>query len=91
MAKRHYFPKLAPSTIPRRIEISSPEVDMKVVHKAYVLIALLGISGASMGTPDQDQVVAVTVEPKEAYIENRGSERRLNFDLLLRKPRLRFC
>jgi len=54
-----------------------------VICKACVLFVLLTVSGTSVGTPDQDQVVAVTVEPKEAYIENRGSERRVNFDLLL--------
>jgi hypothetical protein len=36
-----------------------------------------------VGAPGQDQVVTITVEPKEAYIESRDSERRLNFDLLL--------
>jgi hypothetical protein len=56
---------------------------MRVICKACALFVLLTVSGASVGTPDQDQVVAVTVEPNEAYIESRGSEQRLNFDLLL--------
>lgn len=32
---------------------------------------------------NNDEPVVISIEPKEAYIETRGSERRLNFDLLL--------
>jgi Peptidase family M23 len=43
-------------------------------------ILLLVISGLAVS---QDRTVTASIEPKEAYIETRGAERRLNFDLLL--------
>ena len=56
---------------------------MRVICKACALFVLLTISGTSVGAPGQDEVVTISIEPKEAYIETRGSEQRLNFDLLL--------
>ena len=52
--------------------------------KSCILSILLAISGTTATKSNQGQPVTVTVEPKQAYIETRGTERRLNFDLLLR-------
>jgi hypothetical protein len=48
-----------------------------------LLLVVLTISGTLVSGGNNDEPVTISVEPKEAYIEIRGSERRLNFDLLL--------
>lgn len=57
---------------------------MSPTGKRSILSILLAISGTTATKSDRDRSVTVTVEPKQAYIEIRGAERRLNFDLLLR-------
>jgi hypothetical protein len=41
--------------------------------KSCVLFILLTISRIGVGTPDQDQVATIRIEPKEAYIESQES------------------
>ena len=45
------------------------QADMRVICKACALFVLLTISGTSVGAPGQDEVVTISIEPKEAYIE----------------------
>jgi hypothetical protein len=56
---------------------------MRVMCKSYVLLILLTVLPRALGRPNEAEPVTISIEPKEAYIESRGSERRLNFDLLL--------
>ena len=50
----------------------------------FILIALS--SQKLMAIDDHGGPITLSIEPQEAYIETRGSEQRLNFDLLLHNP-----
>src|SRR5215471_855034 len=55
---------------------------MRVVWKSSLLL-LLPIVLHSTARSNREETISISIEPKEAYIESRGFERRLNFDLLL--------
>lgn len=48
------------------------------------MIVLVAFAAIRVFCQSAEPAVTVTVEPREPYIETRGSEQRLNFDLLLR-------
>jgi hypothetical protein len=51
-------------------------------HLANVVLFL--VAASMIAAPQTTTgVVTLTIEPKEAYIERRGTEQRVNFDLLL--------
>jgi hypothetical protein len=54
-----------------------------VTRQLLLIVVLLSSSGTLISEDNRDEPVTITIEPKDAYIETRGRERRLNFDLLL--------
>src|SRR5437763_9443591 len=53
-------------------------VRLQVGCCVFVLFLLALCTSAQTPSP-----ITITVEPKEAYIERRGAEQRINFDLLI--------
>jgi len=56
---------------------------MRTTYQLLFLLVLLMVSRTLVGKDNHNEPVTITIEPKEAWIETRGRERRLNFDLLL--------
>jgi hypothetical protein len=59
------------------------KVSMRTTSQVLIFLLLQAIARTLASEHNHNEPVTITIEPKEAWIETRGRERRVNFDLLL--------